>query len=183
MANLIDDTYFNGDLHIAGTGNSLVLERLTLFITKYEDQLLQDLLGYSLYKVFKTGIAAVSPEAKWTDLRDGKEYTDSSERLRKWIGLKDASTKRSLIANWIYYWWLRDKVSVTTEIGEVLEKSNNSDSTSAAVKMVRAFNEMVLWIEELILFLNNNLETYPEWEQADIACIRQKFRPINRFNL
>lgn len=185
MASLIDNTYFVGDLHIASLSNSLVLARLTSFITKYEGQLLQDLLGYPLYKAFKAVIDEADPAQKWKDLRDGVEYTDVNDRTRKWMGLRDSTSKRSIVANYVYYWWLRDKASATTEIGEVTDKAEATQPAqeSANVKMVRAYNEMVEWIAELIMFLNSKVDDYPEWEDADVYSIRTRFKAINRFNL
>jgi hypothetical protein len=183
VATLINDTYFVGERNIPNTTNSSVLERLTFFITKYEEELLQAVLGYALYKAYKAGIAATTPDSKWTELQDGKEYTDSNNRLRKWNGFRDADSKRSMIANYVYFWWMRDKASISTSIGEVQEKPDNSASISSLTKQSRAWNEMVSWIEEMILFLDTNIETYPEWEQANVWKIRNDFRPINIFNL
>jgi hypothetical protein len=83
----------------------------------------------------------------------------------------------------VYFWWMRDKASISTSIGEVQEKPDNSASISSLTKQSRAWNEMVSWIEEMILFLDTNIETYPEWEQANVWKIRNDFRPINIFNL
>ncbi len=58
------------------------------FIEKAEEDLLINLLGYSLYKEFIAGLATGPVLQKWTDLKDGAEYT-YSEKLYKYNGLID----------------------------------------------------------------------------------------------
>lgn len=182
---LIDHTYFIGELNIPDTGKENVQEWLSVFISKYEPELLQAILGYALYKAFKVGLTVTPIEARWTALRDGKEYTSTNGHLRKWPGLivVDGLSKRSPIANYVYFHWSRDKVSRTTATGEVKDNSEGSTGVSAQYKQKNAWNEMAYWISELIVFLNANEATYPEWKEADRCAILQEFRPINIFNL
>jgi hypothetical protein len=182
---LIDESYFRAELNIPDTDKTSVLERLTWFIETHEPELLEALMGYSLYKAYKDGIAAQNPDQKWKDIRDGKEYETPAGHSRKWKGLKfaEGSTKRSVIANYVYYFWLRDLASETTAIGEVSNDVEGGTRVSPMIKQCRAWNEMMLMVEELILFLDSNVATYPEWEKADKSEIRNRFRPINQFNL
>lgn len=180
---LIDQSYFVGELNIPSTANPSVLGLLNLFIAQHEEELLQSVMGYALWKAYRDGIAASSPDAKWTAIRDGAEYTSLQGYARKWNGLADATKKKSLIANYVYYWYMRDKASLTTIAGEVDAKTDVAGPVSAATKMCRAWNEMVLMIEELVLFLQAKIADYPEFKELNLCTLRNKFRPINPFNL
>jgi hypothetical protein len=84
---LIDRSYFVGELNIPNTDRPEIQERLDLFIETYETELLRDLLGYPLYKAFMNGLQGAPVDQKWTNLLEGVEYTDQSDRLTKWRGL------------------------------------------------------------------------------------------------
>lgn len=84
---LIDRSYFVGDLNIPNTHRPEIQERLDLFIETHEPELLRDLFGYPLYKDFMQGLQGAPVDQKWTDLLEGVEYTDQSDRLTKWRGL------------------------------------------------------------------------------------------------
>lgn len=169
----IDASYFSGGLTIAQKSDSAVGTTLTWFIDQGEEKVLSDLLGYELYKNYKTGIAAVSPDAKWADLRDGKEYTNRNEVLSKWKGLKFTSgtAKKSLIANFVYFNYMQDQFSITTGTGEKQATNQNAINATAGVKMVRAWNEMVGMNRELVEFLLSNQDTYTEFMDHYSRCI------------
>lgn len=84
----IDSTYFFDPIKIAQKSQTAVANSLAMFIDEYEDKLLTDLLGYELYKAYKTSIESATPAAIYTDIRDGKEYTNRSGRVTKWRGLR-----------------------------------------------------------------------------------------------
>jgi hypothetical protein len=182
---LIDKTYFVGEINIPNTGNADVEARLNFFIAKYEDALLRKVLGDALYAAYKTGIAVTpTPDTKWTELRDGKVYTNSNSVSKTWMGFRNATTKQSMIANYVYYWYQRDSVTDTTAIGETSVKADNSSSKeSPAVKMARAWNEAAKWIYDLLCFLLSNIETYTEFKQVCVSDIVDEFSSINQFNL
>jgi hypothetical protein len=183
MNNLIDTTWFVGELNIPDTGNASVQEAIGFFVTRYQDELLCAILGYPLYKAFAAAPGDTSNDAKWKDLREGSEFTDAAGQLRRWIGLKNAATKRSIIANYVYFFWMRNRATSTTSIGERTEKSDGSVPASPAQKQCRAWNEMSLWIEELILFLQARAIDYPEFASVDTSAVRSNFRPINPMNI
>lgn len=83
---LIDQSYFVGDLTIAGLDRPAVQERLTLFINKYEDEFLRSLLGYPMYTAFLNGLSAMTIDQRWIDILQGKEYQYGG-RTRQWRGL------------------------------------------------------------------------------------------------
>jgi hypothetical protein len=185
----IDTSYFEGDLSIGQITSPAVIASVNLFIQKYEEELLTKLLGYPLYTVYKAGIIAEAPEQRFTDLKSGKEYQWNWQTV-KWNGLAFTSngTKRSLIANYVYYRYLKDSVSFTMGAGEVDPKKDVA--TSPKQKMIQAWNEMVLMNVELYQFLQANLSVYPEYDNSLFTFSlfysnsRYDFmKPINEFGI
>lgn len=143
--NLIDSSYFNNDINLPGKVLSGDYEVITQYIAKYEQEVLLMLLGYSLYKEFKAEIDAGTFSAKWLAFKDGAEYTvnfGSTDHTIKWNGLVN-SDKTSLIAYYIYYQYMRDNISLTTDIGEVYGTSENSERTNPGNKITYAYNKFV----------------------------------------
>lgn len=273
---LIDRTYFVGEINIPNTNQAAIGSAVDLFIEQYEDQFLNDVLGYTLYKALKAGLQVVPVAQKWTDLIEGVEYTDLADKTRKWQGLvtqpptvlnaldalnpihivvgrgqlydpaptttsvtipaalvgktflfekrgvgpliageysvvgntltligdqfaiddvytyKSATlaintttgtNKKSLIANYVYYWYMRNNWTNTATTGEGKPQNENMASVSPALKMVRAWNEMTSWVCDLVDYLNAKKDDYTEWTDQNIYCMLRKFRPINEFNI
>lgn len=87
---LIDISYFVGDLTIPNMDQEAVLERITWYIQKYEQEFLRRLLGYPLYKAFVAGLnvaAPAVPDQRFLDILYGKEYTNLQGYLTQWRGL------------------------------------------------------------------------------------------------
>lgn len=178
---LIDTSYFFGDLNIGQ--KSEVAGSLSEFILEYEDRLLNDLFGYAFKKVYDTGIGASTE--KYVAIRDGKEYTNRSGQLAKWRGLKYTigTVKKSPIANYVYWHWMQNEASSTTGTGEVKLNAQNATSVSPAGKMVRAWNEMVQMVYELIEFLLSNENDYPEFIDWYVYIPASLLRKQNLFGI
>lgn len=99
------------------------------------------------------------------------------------INTSTGVNKKSPIANYIYYWYIRNNHSQTATMGEVKTKNENADNYSPATKMVRAWNEMSKWICELIEYLNASSTTYAEWSKQDVWSVHNEFSRINEFNI
>ena len=93
------------------------------------------------------------------------------------------SAKKSLIANYVYYQWQQDQVTQTVGLGEAATKAENATMVSPANKMLRAWNEMVNWIKEMVCFMEANLDDYPEWQEQNYHCLWQKFWYNNQFGI
>lgn len=273
---LIDRTYFVGELNIPNTSQAAIGSAVDLFIEQYEEKLLNDVLGYTLYKALKAGLQDVPVAQKWTDLIEGVEYTDPVNKTRKWQGLvtqpptvlnaldalnpidvvvgrgqlydpvsattsttipaalvgKDflfekrgvgkliageysvvgntltliggqfaindvytykaatlaintstGTNKKSLIANYVCYWYQRNNHTQTATTGENKAANENSLIASPALKMARAWNEMSRWICDLVDYLNARKDDYTEWTDQDVWCMLRKFKHINEFNI
>jgi len=174
----IDKTYFFGELILSGVQDAEGAAALQLIIDSREDELLTKLLGYELYKAYKTAVAlevddtpgpVVLLEQRFLDLRDGKEYTNGSEVLVKWPGLRFTvgTMKKSLIANYVYWYYVRDNHTFTTGSGE--KKSPLTINALPTAKLVRAWNEMIDWNYQLYDFLNYYPLIYPEYVNVTIG--------------
>jgi hypothetical protein len=101
----------------------------------------------------------------------------------------------SPIANYVYYLWMRNEVSQTTQGGEVIPVSENATRVSPSAKMQKAWNEMVDWCWQLVRFLDANKTDYTGWRGAysyldnyryntySSSRMADIFYPINDFNL
>lgn len=157
----IDASYFFGPLLIAQKSDNAA--GIQWFINELEPKLLRDIMGYELYKAYTAGIIAATQ--KYKDIQDGKEYTDRAGIPTKWNGLAFlyGSSKKSLIANYVYWRWMAKEASISTGTGEKVANAQNASEASPVFKMVRAWNEMVDMIYELAEFLLSNQTDYPEF--------------------
>lgn len=141
----IDNAYFVGDISLPGSVLSGSLANIDNYIDKYEKEVLIDLLGYTLYKELAAQKTADSLDLKWTAFVNGAEYTVSyngADHTVKWNGIVN-DDKISFLAYYVYFHFLRDNVTSTTLIGEVLNKNENSTRITPADKMVYAYNRFV----------------------------------------
>lgn len=180
---IIDRSYFIGEINIPNVNQTEIGGLVDLFIQKYEPEFLQSALGYELAQQFTAGIAMPTPDQKWLDLRDGAEYTDYAGKVRKWKGLVIAVPKQSIIANYIYYWFSRNKYTQTTSMGEVKSTVENSVPISPGEKMARAWNEMSAGVCALGDFLDAKVDVYPAWKGVNQWEVNSHFRRINTFGI
>lgn len=130
---LINATYFIGEIAVIGRDKASVLDLLDVFIKKYEKKFLIELLGEDVASDFATALAVIPLVAPWIDLK---------------AKLADSDTKESPIANYIYYWYMRNNATTTVGLGEAIADAENSRIVDNKDKMVRAWSEMRVWIEE-----------------------------------
>jgi hypothetical protein len=182
---LIDHTYFIGEVNIPGTGQAVIKDVLNLFIAKYEPEFLKEVFGYEFYKAYSDGVAQNPIDQKWLDLRDGVEYTNLAGYLAKWRGLRFTDpVKGSMVANYIFYKWNKDRTTFSTPAGEVRPEADNATVVIPYVKMVKAWNEMVDYIFEMMEFLDAKMMTdYPAWQRQNRFLMTRKFRRINPFGI
>ena len=148
---LINEEYFKGEIvipNLNSVGNGISsqiassnLELLLSFIDKYEKRFLVSLLGRCCADEFYKEIEKGELSGKWLDLKNK---------------LVDETLKISPIANYVYYWYRRNDVSITTGIGEMETDSDNSVRVSSALKMCRAWNEMVEWVIDTRVWMKSS---------------------------
>lgn len=88
----------------------------------------------------------LNPNQRWTALLTPNGYS-----------LKTA------IANFIYYWYMRDQDSQTMGIGTGKSKAQNATMVSAGPKIARAWFEMVCISWQVLRYLKCNPTIYPEF--------------------
>lgn len=91
------------------------------------------------------------------------------------------TVKQSLIANFVYYWYLRQRASNTTDMGEVVGTSENSIVNGMAIKGARAWNEMIDQIHNLWCFLDANRTIYAEWQWQQAYRMQQELTYMPRY--
>lgn len=93
------------------------------------------------------------------------------------------SAKKSIIANYVYYKWQQDQYTQTVGLGEVATKAENAVVVTPQYKMIRAYNEMVDRIREMMYYLRVRKDDYPEWWTVQEGCVLRTYRPNNQFGI
>jgi len=145
---LIDQTYFIKELNVPNINemDSDSLTILTQYIDKYSRQLLQNALGYTLFKDLDLNITAgvlnVGAAQRWKDLVNGKEYVKDGNTY-KWKGLlhTEGLFKGSLLANYVFYHWLKDNTTTVTGTGEKSINAQNSETVNSNQRLVTVWND------------------------------------------
>lgn len=144
MANIIDISYFVGDIEIPNISQEEIEADVNNSITIYEKEVLIALLGYPMYKELRA--ATPAPGDKWYKLINGEEFTftvDGQEVNTKWDGLK-GEEKKSLIAYYVYFMHRRKRQSYNAGVGiEVEADTDNSKPSSLYVRLVDVWNGFV----------------------------------------
>lgn len=147
---LIDETYFEGQYFVpnAQETNTGALAKLNRIIDKYARLYLKNALGYTLFNDFDSnvtdGVLDGGAPSKWSDLVNGKEYTNGGFTY-KWNGLllTEGTSKQSPIVPYVYYHWLLDEQQKQVGVGTVTINAKNSTNVNATQTLVNAWNEFV----------------------------------------
>lgn len=168
---LIDSSYFTIDTN--APDNKYV--QVQSYIDRYEPEILKKLLGLELFRLV---MDETTIEQRIIDLRDGVDY-DVDGVLHHWNGLKNED-EISLIAYYVYYWYLRLSITDTTTQGEVQVNPENANIANMSLKI------QGVWIsledlygsecrpdnyESAFGYLNYFKELYPEWHFEEIGSI------------
>lgn len=163
-----------------------VQNELNGFIARFEKEILIKCLGYDLYSAFITALSG-TPDQKWVELRDGKEYTQDGVKV-KWNGLINTD-KESLIAYYVYYKFLTSSSRFASSNGVKLINNENSVNIGPRQNQVYAYNRALDLIgfpgDDLrngtlynFLYYSNGVDstTYPNWYFTQLG-------KINIFNI
>jgi len=149
---------------------------LAAFLETKEGEVLLELLGYNLKKAFLAGLAADPVLSKWTDLKNGAEYT-YGDRTCKYAGLNGLMVPR------LYALWLSETRDKFTDIGTVFNTSEQNERVSPSRRIVEAYNIYARLVGDyynqantLYGFLVANDGTYTEWD------VTQDFTNPGRLN-
>ena len=167
--------YFSGGITIPNISSTDVVEQVEYAINRYESQFLTDLLGYKFYDLVKSNtnwsnVPLDGTSSIYTNIIQGTSYNRNDGYRVITEGLTgdiiynaNSGFYRSPIANYVYYQYMRENQSQTSNVGEVYLQSENSIRVSSNNKMVTAWNEMVdlLWV--LHDFIMDNEAKYPDY--------------------
>lgn len=150
---------------------------LKTFIDNNQAKVLKQLLGIDFYNAFIAGLDADPIVAKWTDLRDGKNYNYTNVTYR-FEGIID------LLKPIIFSKWLHFRAQKLTSAGIVVPDPASAGKLESPARLIGKFNSEFfkkvgdVWAQENTLygFLYANEATYSEWE-AEQWC------PSGRINI
>ena len=156
---LINSSYFTGERFIPNTGNTSPnaptyggavpnkSDKLQEFIDTYEYDFLNDALTPKIYEEF---ISFVNPDGaldpsipeKYRQLIEGEVYELNDETYR-WKGLRYTvgTTKKSLIADYVFFWFLKDGFQFFNTTGISESKSANANTVSPTLKLSKAWRD------------------------------------------
>lgn len=148
---IIDQTYFTRELSIPNINEvqTEAFETLEYFVDEYVRQLLRDALGIEVFNILDTYVIDGAFDSTGApqyiiDLVEGKEYVKSGVTY-KWSGLISTQGvfKKSLLANYVYYQWLKNSFSTQSGVGEVTLNPQNANLVNPTQKLVTAWNNFV----------------------------------------
>lgn len=188
---LIDSTYFDGPLIIAGLSGDDISDAVDAAIALYEPEYLRRVFGPSLYDAFVAGTTDLDDlDERWDWVVNGHTFTYNNLTYY-WPGLVKASAPlQSPIANYVYYKYRQDNATLMQSTGgEAQAAFENAQSVSAARKMIKAWNQMVDWNRTFWIMVDSlrdgsNDPIYPEWERYGTTDDRwEMFQLINMFGI
>ena len=105
--------------------------------------------------------------------------------LPKWLYILNDTDLKPMLVDYIYYWYIRNEVTLTATIGEVSSKGENSVRASSVDKQVSSWNEMV----EMARAFDLDVAIYPDFVKGwakYLWCHSERsdiFYPINSLNI
>jgi len=112
---------------------------LLSFLTKEQVTELESYLAYGLLPVPPTGVPA-----KWVQLINGTTYVKNDVTLI-WNGLiySKGTYKGSLLADYVYYYWLTENVSYMTGVGDAKANPKGASLVIPTQRIVNTWNDFV----------------------------------------
>ena len=158
---ITDNTYYVDELYLphavpdASDAFLDVKSTVGRFIDKYEKDCLLKSLGRDLSREFYSNIdpsesskIKAGADAKWDELMNGVQYTDANGNVKDWRGIRFELVEgegydRSLLANYIYFFYEKNEDTTRTNVGNVQESATNAARISKRPKVSSAWNEFV----------------------------------------
>jgi len=177
MSNLINKTFFVGEIILPNLHLQAEETRLDYFISKYEPECLIKIMGYPLYRLFLS-----ESSSRMNDLLNGAEYQDGEGNFRKWNGLKYGTL--SLIASYIYFYFIENNKAHTVGTGSMITKKESGSSISPADKMTLAWNFFSEETNKMCFFLwlkknHDGTRVYPEFSYDQYLETKRVSRKID----
>lgn len=170
VKNIITKDYFEREQYIPSKDKPAVAQEVADYITQYEPVFLQKAMGYAFYSTFYDAINVEDEETipqRFKDIIYGEDFVHRGVPTR-WFGLKQPDTKKSLIAQYIYTRYMKQKITETSSIGELFPAAENATRASALQKIVTQWNAMIEGVWRLREFLYHRVDddgakVYPEF--------------------
>jgi Ni,Fe-hydrogenase I cytochrome b subunit len=174
MTAILSTSYFIGELMVPNIQGSTVpalsvQSKITLLIDRWEVAFLRKMLGKAFADEFLTHAADTS--GIWHNLKDKIYITPTAP----------ATAYRSPVACYVYNFYLKSMLSVTTGSGEGKAKIDGSDSISSWQKIITNWNDMVDQIIELRQWLDDNASTYTTYIAGDTGY--EDFERMNQWGI
>ena len=177
---LIDYTYFVRDINIPNP--TATTSNLTTAIARYEPEILEYLLGYSLAKLV---IAYANPgsDQRIIDIVEGKEYLQGTRTVH-WNGLKNTELV-SICAYYVYIEYLKDKSLSFQNVGVIESMVENGvnvgpsaliQRVSLSLRQLAGYYGQDVYAPSLFNFLRAHESDYPE-------LIWNSYRPVNALGI
>lgn len=148
------------------------------------------------YRVVQRGVGPLEETAEIVFLSDGFSKVGGFQAGEKYTleflqptplpassDIIAGEVKQSMIANYVYWKWIKDQVSQTTGLGEAATQAQNAMLVSPTTKMVTAWNEMARMVSELYWFLQANAEVYTDWNYQGMLGLRSYASQVNQFGI
>jgi len=168
MANIIDKTFFVGDLEIPQTDQAATLAALNAFIAQYEPEFLRLVLGYDLYLLFKANVNPGPATDPYTYILDGV-----STFTNRYGVLSTLPSIKRYIACYVYFHWMRQQTTKSTPSGEKVAKAANAFDSTPYFKACRAWNEMVDYVRTFREYmLSDGISDFSIWVDPVVITYR-----------
>lgn len=176
MANLISTAYFVGQITLPNSQKPEVTSSINWFIDKYEPECLRKILGGLLWKAYIT-----SPdEPRMQLITDGSEYKYKNVTYF-WDGLIQPTKKLSLIANYVYYYFMENSASQNAGVSNIIPKGEQAINFSPQDKMIDAYDYFCDEARALNYFLRANIADYPEVTLNELCYIERSLQKATFF--
>lgn len=144
---IIDDSYLKEDKFIPNVGIGQGKENINPLIDGEVHSLLESIFGTKVYLELTSNLDADGKvtddtEQKWLNLINGCEYEKGDKKYYfKGLIFKRGLYKNSLLAYYVFYKWLKQNVSKSVGVGEVVLVAKNAINVGLTHKVVDAWNK------------------------------------------
>lgn len=156
MGLLITKASFTGKYAIATNA----FDELEAYITKYEERYLVDLLGVTLFNLFKTDVTTGSPTNIPKATKYLAIYNAKKSDHNGCIIISEGVVE--MLKGFIYFEYMRDIASKNTPSGTVVVKSENSTQAGSDT-LYQRYNEGIDTYYAIQWYISENIDDYPDY--------------------
>lgn len=157
MANWLTISDFIDDVQLSGSTITAVQNSFTSQLTKYQTNFLREVLGVKMYNELKAGLLADPIAAKWSNLKDGCDFTYTDGYDYHLQGLKEA------LKYYSYVMYQKSVLTTSTIQANVTKKSDIATIAEPILKVVDATNKCIENLEELEFYIRWKATDYPNF--------------------